>query len=500
MNKILKTESDVYNFIPIEKELDAFKAYLNGHEKVILSARFGDGKTTFLQELYLKAENDKFEYITVYPVNYQVAENTDIFEYIKRDILMQILYKVELSTVDINNSWILWDYVMKNKLSILSDGIGLLAEIPNLTIPGLGLATKGLGILLSNLKALKEHKSSLQENEEYKAELFINAFENQQGSIYEFDAITQLICRINKSIKKNESTLQTVLVIEDLDRLDPAHTFRILNILSAHIERRHQSLTDWETTHGKNKFMFDKIVLVCDYKNIKEIYHHLYGEKTDFEGYISKFSSAAPFHYSLRDKYKDYIIKKIEQEICDSPEILSLVADLILDPTLHLPKSSESSLPNTSFPCLRKIDNLFIDDFSIIKREDIVIEDTLSVSTLNDFTKLLYILDYFEITIERFLSGISKRNDSVNLRQILYQLIDRCWLLSPEIKLKEIDRENKIEIGVVLITIQPAKNIGNEIFNAQNSPYVKKDLLPSLYEKVITNCFNSISLSKTIKS
>lgn len=35
-------------FIPIDKELDAFKEHLNINERTIFSAKFGDGKTFFL--------------------------------------------------------------------------------------------------------------------------------------------------------------------------------------------------------------------------------------------------------------------------------------------------------------------------------------------------------------------------------------------------------------------------------------------------------------------
>ena len=81
---------------------------------------------------------------------------------------------------------------------------------------------------------------------------------------------------------------QNVLIVDDLDRLDPEHIFRILNILSVH----------QDFSNGGNKFGFDKIIVVCDLANIKKIYEHKYGEKVDFRGYIEKFYSTSVFKFS----------------------------------------------------------------------------------------------------------------------------------------------------------------------------------------------------------
>ena len=39
----------------------------------------------------------------------------------------------------------------------------------------------------------------------------------------------------------------------------------------------------------KNKFGFDKIIVVCDYNNIQSLFHCRYGHDADFSGYIDKF-------------------------------------------------------------------------------------------------------------------------------------------------------------------------------------------------------------------
>lgn len=95
--------------IPIENELKAFKEHLDINERTIFSAKFGDGKTFFLNEFKKEYSDEnkkkvdkkeKYYFITLYPVNYSVAENQDIFEYIKRDILLQLAIDEKLNPVD----------------------------------------------------------------------------------------------------------------------------------------------------------------------------------------------------------------------------------------------------------------------------------------------------------------------------------------------------------------------------------------------------------------
>ena len=89
-----------------------------------------------------------------------------------------------------------------------------------------------------------------------------------------------------------------MLVVEDLDRIDPAHLFRILNIFSAHIDYCYKYGHKAEVSIAGNKFGLDNIVLVCDFSNIRKLFRHFYGGSTDFKGYIGKFLSSAPYTYS----------------------------------------------------------------------------------------------------------------------------------------------------------------------------------------------------------
>lgn len=51
---------------------------------------------------------------------------------------------------------------------------------------------------------------------------------------------------------------------------------------------------------GASGFSFDKIIMVCDIRNIKNIFQSKYGVKTDFNGYIDKFYSDEIFHFDNR--------------------------------------------------------------------------------------------------------------------------------------------------------------------------------------------------------
>lgn len=90
------------DFIPVDDAIARFQNHLLSHDRIVLSAKFGDGKSFFLNEFKKKCANDDnspFEFITLYPVNYQVLENMDVFELIKHDVLLQIL---QLGIIDVN--------------------------------------------------------------------------------------------------------------------------------------------------------------------------------------------------------------------------------------------------------------------------------------------------------------------------------------------------------------------------------------------------------------
>lgn len=212
--------------INIDKELEAFKGHLEVNERTIFSAKFGDGKTYFLDEFkkkysYANEENvnekEKYYFITLYPVNYSVAENQDIFEYIKRDILFQLAKDGKLNPIDfeaVAKSIFTWEN-LKEVISFLISCMPK-GEILN------KILEKGEKFA----KKYKEEQTTFQKYESW--------FTSQKGGLYEHDGYTELIIETLKYIKS--LGYKTVLIIEDLDRIDPAHLFRILNVLGAHID------------------------------------------------------------------------------------------------------------------------------------------------------------------------------------------------------------------------------------------------------------------------
>jgi len=210
-----------------------------------------------------------------------VADNDDIFEYVKRDILLQLGEASLLNSIDLEAligslaSYETFKEVLAFLISCMPHG-----EVIN------KLIEKGLAIK----DRYKEQKETL--------EKFDAVFKVMKGGLYEEDGYTQIIREGLRLLR--ESTIieggnkKSVLVIEDLDRLDPGHLFRILNVISAHIDN-----PEYNGKKGDNKFGFDNIVLVMDYSVTKQIFKHFYGPDASYEGYMSKFLTCQPFYFSL---------------------------------------------------------------------------------------------------------------------------------------------------------------------------------------------------------
>lgn len=282
--------------IDITEKLDEFHEHLKHNPRTILSAKFGDGKTFFLNEYFAKHQiwkdytpieervgsSEDAYFVVLHPVNYSAAKNEDIFEYIKRDILIQLYQEGKIDDID-------YKAVFKAiKEELKEKALPMLGELVSL-IPGGKIAKSIIDLGVDIKKTYDEEKLTAAD--------FLDTFVKQKGGIYEDDAYTQMIRKTLEHLKEPHDghPAQKVLVIEDLDRLDPGHLFRILNVLGAHID------DDKET----NKFGFDNIVLVLDYEVTESIFHHFYGEQANYEGYMDKFLSTIPF---------DYSIKKIAQE------------------------------------------------------------------------------------------------------------------------------------------------------------------------------------------
>ncbi|MGH1437825.1 MAG: P-loop NTPase fold protein [Lewinella sp.] len=249
--------------------------YLNDEEvvNIILSGRFGIGKTTFLNNYFASNESEnieegsKYDVVNITPVDYSVLSNQDIFRYIKYDILFEIFKKVE---IDEKNALI--PIIQSLPVYLQYNFIRLLGTLL-LLVPKFGKQYFKLFEELSkHSEEFKEIKRQAEKGTIDKVNEFVKAFHSNEGELYEDNEITEIICILLEKM----SDKKKVLVIDDLDRIDPNHIFRILNVLSTHYR-------------SKNKFGFNKVIVVCDIKNIRKIFDNRFGQGVDFSGYIDKF-------------------------------------------------------------------------------------------------------------------------------------------------------------------------------------------------------------------
>lgn len=294
--------------INIESVLNEFKEHLRYNDRTILSARYGDGKTYFLDRFKEKFK-DEYEFITLYPVNYQISENKEIFEYIKRDILIQMVMKNMISPdCDITEAHYLQHYILKNHLTLLQDIIQILPELgignEGFVWSALMAGFKGLSFLKSQKEKYDQFKKDIESQSDIElADKFCDSFSEQKGGCYELDLITEIIIQSLKKFKNEHPSKKTVLIIEDMDRLDPAHLFRLLNIFSAHLDRYniYKNTSSLKEYVLSNKFGFDHIITVFDFDNAQKIFSHFYGKDANFEGYINKFTTGFAFRYSINE-------------------------------------------------------------------------------------------------------------------------------------------------------------------------------------------------------
>ncbi|WP_439474491.1 P-loop NTPase fold protein [Algoriphagus formosus] len=267
-----------------------FGNHLNQEDnhRIIFSAPFGTGKTTFLKD-YFERHKSEYQVFHLFPINYSVASNEDIFELIKYDILFNFLsLGIEFEKVTIPKSISFSFFLQNNPENII---MPFVRQIP---LIGKQVAEIAKEIIQLYKKFELEHNGN-QSDQEKTIIKFLEEINQSKGSVKEEDFYTQLICELSSQIKAKNNDKKTILIIDDLDRIDPDHIFRILNVFSAHFD--HDS--------NENKFDFDKIILVCDIHNIRKIYSNRYGQDVDFSGYIDKFYSKETFHFDLLPELED---------------------------------------------------------------------------------------------------------------------------------------------------------------------------------------------------
>ena len=274
--------------IPIEYPTKKFQQYLEfeNNSRILFTGKFGTGKTYFLKK-YFK-ENATFSTIHLFPTNYQVSQNEDIFELLKFDILLKL----------IERGWIKSDEEVNNKLAIqsyfLTAGDDLLSPLLK-SIPKIGKVYTAFENIIKFFENYKKYVDELNNNTIKLLKIFGDNISEKKGSIYEQDLISNII---TESLEEHKADSSTVLIIDDIDRIDPEHVFRILNVFSAHFDLESET---------ENKFNFDKIIVVCDLLNLEKIFYSKYGLETDFHGYIDKFYSNSCFLFSNKKSIEESI-------------------------------------------------------------------------------------------------------------------------------------------------------------------------------------------------
>lgn len=296
---------------------------LNNNKRILFSGPFGTGKSTFLKEFSAKKDKDFF-YLKIFPVNYSVSSNEDVFELIKFDLLFQLMGQYSEEAALVKEDFTL---LLKSQMFIMErmNYMPLLYAI-------LGFSEKIGAPIVDFVKALektvgdyKAFSDEIKIDEEKDITQFLDSIQQKKGNHNEMDAVSELVFDLIGRIKNSKYDSQSVLIVDDLDRLDPEHIFRLFNIFSAH----------YDEIDGKNKFGFDKVIFVCDIENIRKIFHHKYGTGVDFSGYIDKFYSIAPFDFDNRKYIQEKVsafISKLEFGI-DMDSLRQFKVDV--EKTLH---------------------------------------------------------------------------------------------------------------------------------------------------------------------
>lgn len=356
--------------IDISNNINDLKQVFESESRIIFSAKFGDGKSYFLKkfmESYSKEANDYY-FITLHPVNYVVEENRDVIEYIKRDILFQLIKDNRI--YDFKEGY---DKIFDAVCNV--ESLFKLADFAASIIPVKGLKEgyKALKGLVSTIEEKRKEQDVLHVVDDY-----LNGFYGKMGSISECDAFTYLI---QKSLERMMA--KSVLIIEDLDRIDPAHLFRIMNVLSSQVDNPYYS----EVPNG-NKFGFNKIILVMDYEIAKHLFHHFYGKEANYEGYMNKFLNTLPYSYSIKEEAHRQVRQKI-LDICKTGVFLSLDQKFSNDPKDRI--SFQLALNNSSVRRCKEF--LDLDINSLFRKK--WLNGEYSIPTDNTWVKMLVCYRFF---------------------------------------------------------------------------------------------------------
>lgn len=460
-------------FISIDNPSIKFTDHLKlkDNHRIFFSGKFGIGKSTFIKKFFENNFVSK-KVLTLSPINYQVANNEDVFEYIKYDILFQLIENKYLKLDDsINNKILFYEYLKNQGLGVMyNNSINFLSALPKI-----GHAFKAIDGITKFLESFEEFKN--QTIEKHQIIEFFKNIENEKG-IKEFDFISEII---SDTVINDDF----YLVIDDLDRIDPEHIFRLLNIFSSHF--------NIEDDH--NKFGFEKIIFIGDINNIESIYFHRYGSSADISGYLDKFYSNSIFYFSNEDAIISKIgsfLKVYEKNHYKNSKItaidieLGLVISDLINSSNYTLRKFFSGINNFNF---NTYDNLYITLYGNQK----INAENLIVFQIYQLLENLFGFDYSQ------LNKALKNTKSINRRYRVYQnLVDELIILNPNIKFfDKNDQQFKLDGMEIKITeVNDYYGFGNSNFLVYSEPFKKDKLVENFY----THFYNGYLDYKTLTS
>ena len=300
--------------IPIDTPRTDFEKFLDNrdNERIFFSGQFGIGKTFFLQKFF-EQHTGEYDVYHLFPVNYQISSNENIVEFLKYDILVELLKKYprafEKQTIKgIKANAKIFAALFKDTgfgkhllKSVFDIGISALSLSPDPIFQAISKLDRPMGDLVELYKGYNEFKQEYLSGDGAIVDKYLKTTESD----YDRVATDHIECLIRKKIKTTKKNKRSVLILDDFDRIDPEHIFRILNVLSAHLES------------DKNKFGFDHIIIVGDIENLQSIFHHKYGANTKFWGYFDKFFTIQPYHFDNEQAIAEripYLMELIKYE------------------------------------------------------------------------------------------------------------------------------------------------------------------------------------------
>ncbi len=305
---------------------EQFKKHLDLPEnnKILFSGIFGIGKTYFLKKFF--NDSKKYNVVHLSPVNYSIASNEDIFRLIKFDILYNLIveknYDIQNNFKNINEEKIdfydIYGFVNYNFTFLLAY---MLHFIPKIGKASSNFAEKTKILWDNYILKLNDKENLIKEVSDF-------AHNMERHYLYENDIIVTIINDALNNFKQERK--DNILIIDDLDRIDPKHIFRLLNIFSAN--------TDDNIDSKYKHFSFDRIIFVLDIKNVRNIFHSQYGSSTDFSGYIDKFYSYEVFEFDNISAIMDSLSKILNS--INTPDkykaIFNLQEDSFIKRTIEL--------------------------------------------------------------------------------------------------------------------------------------------------------------------